>query len=69
MATQTVSHENKEALLPLLPLLRKAVIVGCVQPGCRFTASARREGRAIRSLAAHLVKTHSAQEQADARHG
>ena len=55
MATQTVSHIPKDALLPLL---RKAVIVGCTRPGCRYTASALSEGRAIRSLAAHLVKTH-----------
>ena len=30
-------------------------IIGCPQVGCRYTASAQSEGRAVRSLSAHLV--------------
>ena len=30
-------------------------IVGCPQHGCGYAATARREGQAIRSLAAHIV--------------
>lgn len=35
-----------------------AVIVHCRQHGCPYTASAQSEGRAIRSLAAHIVAAH-----------
>lgn len=30
-------------------------IIGCPRPGCRYTASALSEGRAVRNLGAHIV--------------
>ena len=60
MAAHQVSHIGQEPHVPfLLPLLHKVVIIGCPKGGCTFTASARNEGRVIRSLAAHIVKVHS----------
>jgi hypothetical protein len=35
---------------------RHVWVIGCPKPGCRFTASARSEGRAIRALSAHVVR-------------
>lgn len=67
MDVHPVLHGKTEPLLPLLPLMRKAVIVGCIRPGCTYTASALSEGRAIRSLAAHIVKAHLT-ERTHARH-
>lgn len=32
--------------------------IHCTRTGCRFTASARSEGRAVRALATHLVLGH-----------
>ena len=57
MQTNQVSHEPRLALISLIP---KPVIAHCPRPLCRFAASALTEGRAIRSLAAHIVKTHGA---------
>ena len=55
-----VSHDKHEPnITALLPLLQQVVIIGCPRQGCAFTASARNEGRVIRSLAAHIVKAHS----------
>jgi hypothetical protein len=36
--------------------VQPAVIIHCPKVGCRFTASARSEGRAIRALSAHVVR-------------
>jgi hypothetical protein len=35
-----------------------ATIIHCMFPGCQFSASARVEGRALRSLGCHLVAKH-----------
>lgn len=35
-----------------------AVVMHCPRPGCTYAATARSEGRATRSLAAHLVAAH-----------
>lgn len=55
MRTQ-VSQQPRLAALPLT--VRKAVIIGCPHLGCRFTASALSEGRAIRAIGGHLVRVH-----------
>lgn len=51
-------HATRESLLPILRVVPPPVIIGCPHPGCRYAASAISEGRAVRSLARHLVKVH-----------
>lgn len=37
------------------PTKATTFIVHCTQPGCRFAAVARREGQAVKGIAAHLL--------------
>ena len=58
MATVQRSTTAPPTMPSLLSMVPKPVIAHCPRPACRFAASALTEGRAIRSLAAHIVKTH-----------
>ena len=64
MRTQIVHTQPRLGSLPLTVRRPVRFIVGCPTPGCRFCASSSAEsrgtaeGRALRGLAAHLIRMH-----------
>ena len=53
---RVASQEQPSIPIPLR--VRRPVIVICPHVGCRFTASALSEGRALRAIAGHVVRAH-----------
>jgi hypothetical protein len=46
-----------------MPLRSDAVRIHCRQTGCRFVATARTEGQAVRAIGQHIVAAHYPQMQ------
>lgn len=57
----TLVHGNYAAPVP------PATLIGCPRPSCRYVASAKSEGEAVRALAAHLIHEHFQPPTADPR--
>ena len=64
MATLQVSQ--MQARMPHMAVPKQpATIIHCLHTGCKFAASARTEGRAIKALAGHITKVHHAEAHRD----
>lgn len=51
-ATGIRIHEDGTFTLP------PKFIIGCPRSGCRYTASAQREGQAVQAIGCHLIRVH-----------
>jgi hypothetical protein len=57
------SSVTQSAKVIPMPLRRDAVRIHCRQTGCRFVATARTEGQAVRAIGQHIVIAHYPQMQ------